>query len=178
MAARTPRRSFASPFVITLAVVPACYTTSNEPPPSPRQEPPRVTDPSGPDPSPAPTVVANPPRPEPAPAQESRPGVIVNPPRPQPPSPAERAWTLSKGASGCEALAVVDCPKPAPGGPMISCNPPPPVAYPCPDGVDLTAPRTIITVGNGCELSRAPEHCPPGKRCNPPPPKAVPCPSR
>ena len=59
MAARTPRRTFATPFVVTLAAVPACYVQ-----PAPQQ--------------PQPQPVA---QPEPQPT-DSHPVVVVNPPRP------------------------------------------------------------------------------------------------
>ncbi|MDQ3367665.1 MAG: hypothetical protein M3680_19765, partial [Myxococcota bacterium] len=85
MAARTPRRIFASPFVVTLAAIPACYatTTSDPSPPQPivahggPTQPTRYEEPSPPPPSaPSPgttsqpvaggTVISNPPRPQPA----------------------------------------------------------------------------------------------------------------
>ena len=81
MAARTPRRSFAAPFVVTLAAVPACYVQSSAPPPQPQP----VAQPA----DPHPVVVTNPPRPQPA---------------------ASTSWHVYKTQDGCEAIVNVECP--------------------------------------------------------------------
>ncbi len=108
---------------------------------------------------------------------------MVNPPRPTddpPASPptAPQQWTLLQRGGSCEAIPKVDCPQPQPGHPHITCNPPPPIPYACPEGVDVKTPRTIITVADGCRLEPEAMKCPPHVMCNPPPPKAVPCPHR
>jgi hypothetical protein len=193
MAARTPRRSFATPFVVTLAAAPACYVQSapQQPEPAPQQNAPG-------------TVVANPPRPQeqpvaqtpppdtrpnpvvmnpPRPADPQPTPVVMNPPRPSPPvgqSPpgsisggpaAGTTWHVFKTKDGCEAAIDVSCPKGA------TCNPPPPQKYDCPDGIVTGKPMTIVSEGeNICHVAVDPPSCPKGAMCNPPRPRRVTCP--
>src|SRR3569623_1003702 len=140
MAARTPRKTFATPFVVTLAAVPACYV---QPAPQPQ---PVVTSTPQPQSQPSdshPVVISNPPRPQPAPPP--KPSVILNPPRPQPqPQPqAAGSWHVFKTGDGCEAIVNVQCPHGA------ACNPPPPQKYACPPGIVAGQPLTIVTTGAG-----------------------------
>jgi hypothetical protein len=143
MAARAPRRSFATPFVVTLAAVPACYTGAAAPPPQRPQAPMQtVTNPPRPLPQSSPAVT---------PGQRwtvSRqpdgtctasiavacpPGVMCNPPRPQ---PYECPQNVSLDApiavvAGADSTCHVEYPdvKCKPG---IVCNPPRPQPVACP----------------------------------------------
>jgi hypothetical protein len=178
MAARTPRRSFATPFVVTLAAAPACYVQSAPPPnePVPQQQQQQqqqnapgavVANPPRPQPvEPTPTpAVTNPPRPVDPPATT----VVTNPPRPTGPA-AGTTWHVFKTKDGCEAALDVSCPKGA------TCNPPPPQTYDC-EGLSITKPITIVSEGEGiCHVQPEPVHCPPGAMCNPPRPRRVACP--
>ena len=169
MAARVPRRTFASPFVVTLAAAPACYTSSS---PAPQAWPPPPAEQAQPTPAAAPTQAAAPPDfQSPAP-------VIANPPPPgTATAPAQQAsWTVFKSKDGCMAAIKVSCPTGEPGKPMPTCNPPPPFRYDCPNGVTLEKPITVITFGDSCALEPEPIHCPPRVACNPPRPRTVPCP--
>ena len=176
MSARTPRRSFAAPFVVTLAAVPACYVQSAppaaQPEPTPQQNAPA-------------TVVANPPRPQQEPVEQQPTTVVANPPRPQEPPPthtmnpprptgpaAGTTWHVFKTKDGCEAALDVSCPKGA------TCNPPPPHAYTCPaslaDGETL---KIVKPAGsNVCQVDYGPMSCPPNTVCNPPRPRTIACP--
>ena len=171
MAARTPRRSFATPFVVTLAAVPACYVQSG---PSQPQPPPQTAQPAEPPPStnqPPPPVVVNPPRPaEPPPTQPSTPA----PPTPPPTQGSqEQKWTVYKAKDGCMAAIKVEC------QPKATCNPPPPFKYTCPENVSLEKPVTVATYdGNSCFVEFEMPKCPPGVACNPPRPQPVTCPKR
>jgi hypothetical protein len=154
MAARTPRRSFAAPFVVTLAATaPACYMSSS----------PQGTTASQPPP-------AQPAQPTPAP-EPGGPPVVMNPPMPQTPAPAAGTkWTVYRTKDSCKAAYIVDCP----AGAM--CNPPPPVDYECPQNVSLDKPVTVASDGTGCFVQYEMPKCPPGVACNPPRPQPVSCP--
>jgi hypothetical protein len=196
MSARTPRRSFAAPFVITLAAAPACYVNSAPAPqPQPQPQPAEQTPPQN-----APgTIVMNPPRPEPAqtqpdPTQSHPPTPIMNPPRPQPqdpaapqpvpaptnpsvvmnpprPEPAGTRWHVFKAEDSCKAVLDVRCPEGA------TCNPPPPTKIACPDGLTMPRGLNIVSQGNGtCIVEPEPVSCPPHAMCNPPRPRSVSCP--
>jgi hypothetical protein len=154
MAARIPRRSFATPFVVTLVAAPACYTNTTSPPPS---------DPQGP--------IVNPPPPQRPAEQPQQP---PTPPTANGPADGTR-WTITKTASGCTAIMKVECPKPVDGH-MVTCNPPPPRPYTCPEHISLDAPITIVANDGECRVDYGPMHCPPGAMCNPPPPRKVTCP--
>jgi len=170
MAARTPRRSFATPFVVTLAAAPACFVQSAPPPAQPQPQPqPQPAQPS----DTHPVIVTNPPRPQPEPAtpppqEHTNPSVIMNPPRPQ---PASTSWHVYKTKDGCEAIVNVECPAGA------SCNPPPPQKYDCPSGIAMNKPITVTSQPDGtCLVEREPPKCPPHAMCNPPRPQTVTCP--
>src|SRR5881394_4410208 len=109
---RSPRRSFAAPFVITMvgAAGSAGFTSCN---------PPRQTEPP---------ISKNPPDPGVDPATQ--------PPTTEPTqelaAEGERRWSIYKSGADCFAMAKTECPKPAtPGGPMPTCNPPPASKYTC-----------------------------------------------
>lgn len=179
MAARTPRRSFASPFVVTLAAVPACYVQTAPAPqgPPPSHPPPSHTaQPQPQPPAPQPPPAQTPAQPPPA---EPPPVVIANPPPPttQPPptqpAPAQRTeWTVYKTKAGaCMAAIKVQC------HPKATCNPPPPFSYACPENVSLDKPVTVVMRdGGSCYVEYEMPKCPPGVACNPPRPQPVACP--
>lgn len=181
MAARIVRRSFASPFVITLAAaVPAaaCYV---QPGPQrsggngaqvtgtgeqvPVQQPPdHNSTNAGVEQQPVgnTTAISNPPRPAPAPIAKQ-----------------ETRWTVTRANGTCSAFAKVACPAPPAGQPAPSCNPPPPQPYAC--GVQLrTDGQTMAIVQfagqSECQIEQPPMKCPPNAMCNPPPPQKVDCP--
>lgn len=195
MAARFPRRRFATPFVVTLAgttALAACFVepapraarpqpqprptagaTPTEPAPPPPQvvsNPPRPT----PAPTPPPQVITNPPRPTTAPP----PAVIANPPPPQPVAKATRRWSIRKAGETCEAFSNDGCPTAPNGQPVPTCNPPPPIAYACPDGMTAGDPLTVVQLAGQreCQIEYGATSCPSGARCNPPPPRKVTCP--
>ena len=153
MAARAPRKLFASPFVITLA---AC---------GPQAQPAQPTQPTQPT---DPMIVANPPPPAPPPTDN---GTSV-----------EQRWTVFKDGSACRAMTSVDCPKPKhPGDPVPTCNPPPPMKIECPAGWDGASPMTVVKYATGAECMIEPPKvseadCPKAK-CNPPPPRKISCPT-
>jgi len=172
MSARTLRRTFASPFVVTLAALPGCMMQSAPPRSQPSQMQPAQ-------PSPPVTNIANPPRPandEPAtsPPPAPPPTVIANPPRPQTAQAAtyERHWTVMRRGDKCEVYEDATCP------PNATCNPPPPRAYACTQEVTQDVPLKIVqyTGSTTCQVERAPMKCPPKVMCNPPPPQKVTCP--
>lgn len=164
MAARTPRRSFATPFVITLAAAPACYVQSSPPPAQPQ-------------PAPAPSTQPAPPAqptPSPAPAQQPAPPVVINPPMPQAQTVSPNTkWTVYKQADGaCMAAVKVEC------KPQATCNPPPPFKYECPQGATLPATVASNADGTACAIEYPMPKCPPNTACNPPRPTPVACPTR
>lgn len=188
MAARTPRRSFAAPFVITLAAVPACYVQTapppNQPPPPPPQTEPQSPPPQQPQ---GPVTVTNPPRPTPPPQQPDPPPPRPPQPQPRPPQPqpqpttppvttphGDMAWTVFKNADGCMAAIKVEC------QPKATCNPPPPFKIACPADVNLDKPVTVVSQDGGstCMVQFPMPTCPPGTACNPPRPRRVECPKR
>jgi len=177
MAARTPRRSFATPFVVTLAAAPACYVQTTPPPSQPQPQP---TDPQQPHTNPPqdptrPPIVVNPPRPQNPDTQPQTP-----PPQPPPQTPTQTTptqtsvakWTIFKTSDGCQAAVKTECPK------GVMCNPPPPIKYACPDNTSL--PLTIVSSDGGqtCAVEVLPVKCPEGAICNPPRPRQYPCPKR
>ena len=191
MAARTPRRSFAAPFVVTLAAAPACYVQSGPPPQSaPAQPPPTQTAQPEPQPQQPGPMIANPPPPatnQPAqPPPPSHPVVVANPPRPTQPAPPQQQpnqnpaqtspsrWTVYQAKDGaCMAAIKVEC------QPKATCNPPPPFKYACPTDISLEKPITVATYdGNSCFVEYAMPACPPKTACNPPRPRPVACPKR
>lgn len=192
MSARAPRRRFATPFVVTLAAIPACTTAPPpepihaNPPPPPQPQPQPAPDPATTEapppaataePTPAPPVVANPPRPTAGPTEGA-------PPEPTAPAPSkfERRWTVTKvtGKDRCQAFSDSSCPKVLPGQPIPPCNPPPPIAYACPPNMNEgDVLHVVLRAGaTECFVDPGPIHCPAKATCNPPPPRKVPCPAR
>jgi hypothetical protein len=163
MSARTVRRNFASPFVLTLA---ACGSSQSAEPP--HANPPGPTDVQPPHGNPpAPTDVqppANPPPPTTAdPSQQH-----LAPPSDSKPAPTEQFWTVMKSGDHCEAYSDQPC---RPGG---TCNPPAPQKIECP--ATATLPVKVRGYNGVCTIARAAEPCPPNAKCNPPPPQRVKCP--
>lgn len=199
MSARAPRRSFATPFVLTLAAIPAACTVQSAPPPqgptqtsathdhrdepTPTNPPPVEAQPTSPDMTP----VANPPRPA-QPAQagvndqvkgtastnantvaQSKPSVKPGPA----PARGYREWTVTRRDGKCESMVKVHCPE------GVMCNPPPPAKYACPK--QLAADNDHIDViqraeKGDCFIDFGEMSCPPDASCNPPPPQKVACP--
>src|SRR5690242_9109328 len=95
MAARSPRRSFATPFVVTLAIAPACHRSGPDPGTAPNPPPPEVT---------SPPAVVDPPRPDPDPStalpEKPKPEPHWNPPKPASPDPATK-WVVRRTKDGC-----------------------------------------------------------------------------
>ncbi|MEO7093465.1 MAG: hypothetical protein ABI175_09455 [Polyangiales bacterium] len=166
MSVRSLRRTFATPFVVTLAAIPACVVQSAPP----RSGPP-VSQPA-PQPS-------EPAQPTPAQPTDTKVVAISNPPRPgteqatppkEEPAKFERHWTVMKLDGKCLAYAQSSCPAGA------TCNPPPPSNYTCTP--DVTDGMKIVQWANtvGCHVETPAPPCPPKTMCNPPRPRAVPCP--
>jgi hypothetical protein len=169
MAARSPRRSFATSFIITLA--PACYAGS-----APQTAPPQKTEPVPAEPTKPDTltVVTNPPRPTPPPKTEPP---KTEPPKTEPPK-TNISWTVTRHGADCQAFSASACPHPPPGQPIPPCNPPPPMKYACPDNLADGASLTVTQLANqpDCFILPGPISCPPRASCNPPPPRKVACP--
>lgn len=188
MAARAPRRSFASPFVLTLAAslpAAACYVQSQPGPrggtpardhtagPTPVRDhtsqpgdgarpPDHATTTAGAQPAPSPpvTTISNPPAPQPAPAP------------PVQTSTTDRRWTVSKSNGTCRVYEDATCP------PNATCNPPPPQKYACLDDMNDGASVKIVQRAGEKVCTTIPmmPKCPPNVMCNPPPPRKVTCP--
>src|SRR5262245_17436205 len=115
MSARAIRRSFAAPFILTVATMSPAIADDKAP--AKPKEPDKVNPPPPQPPS------KNPPAPD-----TVRPPV-KNPPPPQKPEPAkfERHWSVmkdtAKGAkpNDCIAMAEGTCPKVEPGKPIPPC---------------------------------------------------------
>lgn len=172
MSARTPRRSFARSFVVTLAAVPACGGGGG----GAGSGPPMIGNP----PAPEPTVPTSPPEPTPAPTPDPTPTPAPGEPAQAKPGKApdySQHWIVTKNGATCLAQPRVECPKGVPGQPMPTCNPPPASAYTCPDGMGA-GPITVVRYANtfDCVIEPPPTRCPEGVRCNPPPPRRVECP--
>jgi hypothetical protein len=158
MPARTPRRSFANPFVVTLAALPGCHVAVDPPPNVPPVEP-----------------VAT------ATATAATAPVAPTAPPPGPPVAVEReqTWSVIKSGGACQAFLQVDCPKPQPGVLTPTCNPPAPVKYDCPAGLAEGGSVRVIQPAKQTECLKMPQvRCPPLATCNPPPPTKVACPGR
>ena len=189
MAARIVRRSFASPFVVTLAAalpVAACYVqpgprtagngaqvTGSEPeahgnPPRPTGD--QVPNQQTPDHSTTTAGVEQ--------AKPSNTTVISNPPRPLPAPKQDQRWMITRADGKCLAYAKVTCPTAAPGQPAPMCNPPPPTPYTC--GPTMTTDRSTAIVQlagqTECQIEFPHPQCPLGADCNPPPKQKVACP--
>jgi hypothetical protein len=169
MAARSPRRTFANPFVITLATITPLSAGSVLAEPDAKPAPP--------------TKTKNPPPPKPDP---KTPPIQKNPPPPKPEpklevSSYDRRWTVTKikGKADCLANPEAKCPKVEPGKPVPTCNPPAPIKYACPSGMaDGETLKIVMRAGaTECFQERGPwGPCPPGRSCNPPPPRKLACP--
>jgi hypothetical protein len=151
MSVRTLRRTFAAPFVVTMA---GCMVQSGSAPP-----------PRGPGPGPRPGPVSTAPPPD----RADRPGDVVQGER----KPTHAAsWTVMKQGETCKAYVNASCPANA------TCNPPPPTDYACTPQVSQNAPMKIIRHNGSetCQIDTGPMNCPPNVMCNPPPPQQVTCP--
>lgn len=195
MSAKFPRRSFAAPLVVTLAV-PACIVAT-KPAPAPvsgsvrdnRTDPNPGTNPDG-TPTPPPPPIANPPPPDrvtppappaPPPPRAPQPGntTVQQPPPPTPPTTtpaALRSWTVFVGNDKtCYSQYDVVCP---PKG--ATCNPPPPQKLAsCPPGITAERPFKIKEeTADNCALYYPTPDCGAGVTCNPPRPQKIACPTR
>jgi hypothetical protein len=189
---RVPRRTFATPFVLTLALpLGACVVDSSPrggtaPNPPPAQTEPATT----PAPHHDPVVVANPPRPvepkppEPPAPQPPRP-IVMNPPRPQPVpqdtgAKFDQHWTVSRQGATCNAFNDDACrmPNRKPNDPIPPCNPPMPTAYKCPaDLADHANFKIIKHAGETqCFVDEPPFKCPANAKCKPWTPRVADCP--
>lgn len=189
MAARTPRRSFAAPFVVTLAAPLAACFVQTAPAQQPHGNPPPDVAQQQQTPPPDHVIVSNPPRPttpppsDPPPQQQPTNPVIMNPPRPTPtttptqttPTPPKQTsekWTIFKQGAECMASIKTDCPQ------GVMCNPPPPTKYACPESTTLPLVIETNDGGKTCTAEVQATSCPKGAMCNPPRPRAYPCPTR
>ncbi|HWB75037.1 MAG TPA: hypothetical protein VG755_08770 [Nannocystaceae bacterium] len=148
MAARVPRRSFASPFVVTLAVACTPATTTTNPPTSTPQN----------------TPVAETPPTETPPTET--------------PEAIEARWGVTKEGKECFTHRHVDCSDPAqscnpPPPQKYDCP-----KWDNGDAMSFEGGATIEGVAGGeqCTLYFSGGACPEGASCNPPPPRAVACP--
>jgi hypothetical protein len=174
MSVRTLRRSFAAPFVVTLATT-ACGPAKPLNPPGPHENPPPPTT------KPTEPVVA-----APDPVDQPTPAPGLEPADKKEPAKYERKWTVMRNmkpdakATECRAFVDANCPKGEPGKPMPTCNPPPPIPYTCPDGFSTDKGATLKIVlragATECFVDYGPMKCPEGAKCNPPPPRKLPCP--
>ncbi|HEY4239800.1 MAG TPA: hypothetical protein VGM88_08290 [Kofleriaceae bacterium] len=194
MSARSVRRTFATPLVITVAS--GCFVDRPPPPvyhnPPPQNPPSVVVEPQDRPPYPPSTYQAAPTTTQPPtyvqPGQPSpyvqpspstaQPGVVMNPPPPgvAPANAVDRRWTISRSINQCLASLQYACPAPTPGAP--ACVPPGPTLYTCPP--DLPDSATMILYQRAgepdCYVLPAPMSCPPNVMCNPPPPRKAICP--
>jgi hypothetical protein len=159
---RSPRRTFAAPFVITSSLAACTATVVERPPPS---------NPPPSNPPPTAVVVETPPHAEP---------VVINanppPPEERPVVVEDRTWVVYMHDNKCTVGTHASCPKNEPGKPMHTCNPPPPRPYECPRGMANNEQLTIEQRGDSCMIPSPHVNCPAGAMCNPPPPRSVPCP--
>lgn len=194
MAARLPRRSFATPFVVTFATAAAACSTGSPPPTAPTGNGPPAepvatapntdpsTGPTTPEPvQPTPPETTGPQAPDPGPPIHRNPPPQTAPeppaePMDKPPTDTLRRWTVTKTSDKCHAMAEIHCPTGKPGQPMPTCNPPPASDYACPTSI-TSYPITIVMRGpNACVIQPSETKCPPKMHCNPPPMRKVPCP--
>jgi len=129
-----PSQDLRSPFVVTLAAIPACFTESSPPPQQPQPKPVET-------------------RLRPRSSSRIRPHRRPVDPRSRRQKPQtynfDQRWTVSKTPNGCQAMARVECPKPKhPGDPVPTCNPPPPMKIACPDGWDGATTLTVVQYAN------------------------------
>jgi hypothetical protein len=181
MSARSPRRTFAAPLVVTVAAgaLGACIIAT-------KKEPARIittndgsagnTANAGSNAAVDPVLPPMPPMP-PMPPRG-------NPPPPRAPlatrAVADRdySWIVSKNSDGsCVAAIDVQCPTGKPGAAVPTCNPPPPMATTCPESMQSPSIKVVQFKGSTtCMIQQAATACPPNTMCNPPPPTQVACP--
>lgn len=153
MSARTLRRTFATPFVVTTL---AACTVQQGQPMGTAQHPGhgREAKPTDNGMQPRPTDVAQ----STAPTQDG--------------DTSEQHWSIQKQGGSCQAFTKVSCP------PNTACNPPRPQPYACmPDMAEGASINVVRWAGNAtCVVETAPMSCPKGMMCNPPPPQQVACP--
>jgi hypothetical protein len=163
MSARTLRRTFATPFVVTLT---ACTVQSGPPPARPvgtAHHPghggPGQTGPSDPNGL------------QGRPDDRAQMGTASTGGTAQTDT-SERRWTVSRQGGKCVAYTKISCP------PNAICNPPPPTDYACTaDLADGGSIEVVRWAGSAtCQIAVAPANCPPEMSCNPPPPQQVACP--
>lgn len=161
MSARTLRRTFASPFIVTVA---ACTMQSGPPPQGPGPGPGTAQHPGHGDPDSGRFQNQN---------GAPRPGDSAQTTGPtQSADTSERHWTIQKQGGKCLAFSKVSCP------PNVSCNPPRPSDYACtPDVAEGGSLAVVRWQGSTtCMVEQPPMNCPAGMSCNPPPPRQVSCP--
>jgi hypothetical protein len=147
---RLPKRAFTASFVVSIAALPTgCPAPHKNPPP------PRVSS--------ADTVPQEP---------------ATQEPTAQQPSPGDQTWNIVMREGTCFAHAKANCPTPEPGKPIPTCNPPPPIAYACPEGMNNGDVVSIILRAGGteCFANLPAPKCPPTSDCNPPAPRQYACP--
>ena len=103
--------------------------------------------------------------PTPVPTEQAPPGTRPSSRTRQRPAPVAKEhckWTVTK-AAGQRRRTASTCPKPPPGEPMPTCNPPPPMAYACPDGDDRNQTLTVVQLAaEHCQIEQTPPmKCPP-----------------
>ncbi len=196
-------RDWAAPFVVTVALSPACTKSGDKDkdPPIRTKNPPAVEYDA--------SVAQKPPPPEPktgvvVPPEgwtylgdikrekdgcelifhvDCAPGEKCNPPPPAAvPCPVDwlkedqSGHALKRDDDSCEFWPPDSCPKVAQGEPIPPCNPPPPVEIPCPGAAsDKDVIGDMARAGDKCTFYMV-ATCPPNVPCNPPPPKSVDCP--
>jgi hypothetical protein len=155
-------REWAAPFIVTVALSPACTKAGDK---AEEQRPPQ------PQPAAADAATAQT-KPPPDPPPDPPPGTGVFSPPPD--------WTylgdIRKDATGCVLSFHVVC------DPGEKCNPPKPQAVPCPDFLaENQSGHALMKPDKSCEFW-PPDGCPkvkpgdPIPPCNPPPPVAIKCP--
>lgn len=161
MSARTLRRTFATPFVVTMA---ACTVQSGPPPSRPMGT---AQHPGHGDPGP--TMPSDPNGMPSRPDDRAQMGTA---PAPDQADTSERHWTISKQGGKCTAYTNVTCP------PNATCNPPRPTEYACsPDMAEGASIKVVRWAGSAtCMVEQPPMSCPKNMSCNPPPPQQLACP--
>lgn len=181
MSAKTPRRTFAAPLVVTLAlpVAGACVVTSGKTAPPPGGNTTDHRTGGGDTAVNPPTPHVNPPRtapdPNTAPNTDPSSNTVQQTDPATPTQQAElRTWHVYKqgGSSDCYAVQNVSCPKGA------TCNPPPPTKLErCPSGLEMPQGLTIREdSANSCAIYYPMPECPKDMSCNPPRPQTITCP--
>ena len=101
--------------------------------------------------------------------------VEVAPPDAAVAAAARRGWDVVRNGKTCAAMDDF-CTRhqPPPGQPTPPCNPPAPIAIPCPEP-DVVR---IVEVSPGHCKTRYDFSCPPNATCNPPEPLDIDCPTR